>query len=184
MAITGDFARMSKLIAQLERAARGEAFKAVGRAFAHELQHQVARGIDQARAPSGAAWKPRIQGGKALATLGDRAIVKFTGNVIRATIAFKWAGVHQHGATIYPKTERTASHWHGKNKRLKHDASRTTNRGGVLAFSIGGSKVFARKVTIPARPMLPNEGADMPPRWVFAVRDVVDEVIFVWLGGG
>lgn len=50
-----------------------------------------------------------------------------------------YAAMHQFGGTIRPKN------------------------GKALVFTIGGKKVFAGKVTIPARPFFPFKGGEMTP---------------------
>jgi phage gpG-like protein len=84
-------------------------------------------------APDGTPWKPNIEG---------HSILLQSGRHLRDSVAFhvhgdqdvewgeswEFAHVHQYGATIVPKV-----------------ATR-------LAFTLKGQKVFAQKVTIPARP--------------------------------
>lgn len=58
---------------------------------------------------------------------------------------------HQFGAVIKPKK-----------------ASR-------LVFTVGGKKVFAKQVTIPARPFLPirNDAVDLPPQWRESLINII-----------
>jgi phage virion morphogenesis protein len=91
------------------------------------------------RAPDGGAW-PKLNPSYAAAKSGTEMLResgrlmslsrRVRGNTVVVGTNAPWANVHQRGATIRPK----------KGKRL--------------AFSLGRISVFARSVTIPARPFL------------------------------
>lgn len=73
-----------------------------------------------------------------------------------------YGAVHQFGATITPK-----------------------KTGGKLAFSIGGKKVFANRVTIPARPFLPfTASGDPTPYARKAVEHEIATTVKSLSGGG
>lgn len=88
-------------------------------------------------APDGQAWsesiRAREEGGK---TLSDQGLLKGSithnvrGDTIEVGTNLIYAGVHQFGATIRPK------------------------KGQYLKFFLPGGLVFAKEVTIPARPYL------------------------------
>lgn len=98
------------------------------------VESQTKRRIaHEKRAPSGAAWKPNLEGTSTLFREGFLlgSIHYVTGpDSVRIGSGLVYAAIHQFGGTITPK----------KAKRL--------------AFTLGGRSVFARKVTIPARPYL------------------------------
>lgn len=72
-----------------------------------------------------------------------------------------YGAMHQWGGTIVPKQQ-----------------------GGVLAFSIGGKKVFAKRVTIPARPFLPFAPSGKPTDYAEkAVRTAVEAKVQSLSGG-
>jgi len=179
--VSGNFAGLGHLIIKLEKVCQGDAFKSAGRAIAASIQDELHAGFDGGFGPDGSAWAPlRFGGGSPLKSLGDRATAKLIGsNTVRATVAFKWAGVHQRGATIRPLTEGVSSNWHGRNGKLKHDPGRATKRGGVLVFSAGGGKVFTTRVVIPARPMLPADGS-MPGRWINPAQEAARRIVLAW----
>lgn len=90
--------------------------------------------------PSGAAWAPNKEGRKpilhrsgALATSISYAVA---GNQAVIGSGIPYAAIHQFGGTIVPKS-----------------AAR-------LAFRIGNRQVFAKKVTMPARPYVGLSGED------------------------
>lgn len=90
--------------------------------------------------PSGAAWAPNKEGRKpilhrtgALARSIDYAVVGMQAVVGSGLV---YAAIHQFGGTIVPK------------------------KGDRLAFRIGNRQIFARKVTIPARPYVGLSGSD------------------------
>lgn len=83
-------------------------------------------------APDGTDWHANAEGSSTLFLSG--ALADSIDHELQSSSAVAWgssliyAGVHQFGAVIVPDSAKT------------------------LAFSIGGSPVFAKKVTIPARP--------------------------------
>ncbi|KAF0231662.1 MAG: hypothetical protein FD175_570 [Beijerinckiaceae bacterium] len=127
--------------------------------IARMVQEQTRRRITSEKtAPSGAAWKPNREGTPILYKSGAlaRSIdYSVSGDTAIIGSGLIYAGVHQNGATIVPK----------KAKRL--------------VFRLGNRTVFARKVTIPARPFigLSSENAE----------DVIDQVgryVRARIGGG
>lgn len=84
-------------------------------------------------APDGTPWKPNRAGTSILFKSGalDDSIRHIVGGSdVEVGSNLIYAGVHQEGATIVPKN------------------------GNVLVFGAGGETIFAKKVTIPARPYL------------------------------
>lgn len=127
--------------------------------IARMVQEQTRRRIEgEKTAPSGAAWKPNRAGTSTLYRSGElkRSIdYAVSGTTAIVGSGLVYAGIHQNGGTITPK----------KAKRL--------------VFRVGNKTVFARKVTIPARPYLglSTENAE----------DVIDQVgrfVRARIGGG
>ncbi len=123
-----------------------EAFEALAPFFAFEplalMETLAALGESQTRrritdektAPSGEAWPPNAAGTSTLFDTG-RNLLNSVGSTADATSAewgatWEHANVHQDGMVIEPKAAAS------------------------LAFSIGGQMVFAKKVTVPARPFV------------------------------
>jgi phage gpG-like protein len=111
-------------------APRGELMEGIGRL----VQGQTRRRIETEKtSPAGAAWKPNRAGTSILYRSGALArSIDYAAadDSVQVGSALVYAGVHQGGAVIVPKT-----------------ATR-------LVFHAGGRLVFAMKVTIPARPFV------------------------------
>lgn len=98
-------------------------------------QQQTQRRIEEEKtSPEGAKWKPTVDGREPLFVTGAH-LARSIDHAATATQA-KWgtgwigARVHQFGAVITPKNAKR------------------------LSFELGGKRVFAKRVTIPARPYL------------------------------
>lgn len=91
-------------------------------------------------APDGSAWPPNQAGTPILRASGRHLLdsIAFIASVTEVEVGSSWefAHVHQDGAVIKPK-----------------DAER-------LSFMFGGRRVFARQVTIPARPIVGMSAED------------------------
>jgi phage gpG-like protein len=89
---------------------------------------------DEKTAPDGAAWQQNAEGTSILQRTGNNLLdsIAFTFDTDEAVWGAAWehAHVHQEGMTIEPKN------------------------GDRLFFKIGGKTVAAKKVTIPARPIV------------------------------
>lgn len=98
------------------------------------IQEQTRRRImSEKRGPDGKAWQPNRAGTSTLyrsGTLARSVDYSASGEAAIIGSGLIYAGVHQNGAVIRPK----------KAKRL--------------VFRLGNRTIFARKVTIPARPYL------------------------------
>ena len=95
--------------------------------------------FDEGVAPDGKPWKPS----QSEKTLIDRARLrnsiryKASPDYVVVGTNVKYAAIHQFGGVITPKKAK------------------------VLLFSVGGKKVGAKKVTIPARPFIGISEADI-----------------------
>ena len=89
---------------------------------------------DEKTAPDGSAWPPNAEGTPILHRTGQHLLNSISwipgDDSVEWGAGWEFAHIHQHGATITPKT------------------------AGRLAFSVGGRQVFAKRVRIPARPFL------------------------------
>ena len=95
--------------------------------------------FEEGRGPDGEPWEPTKRGGQILVDSGrlrDSYIHQPSARQVRVGSNLIYAGVHHYGATIEPKNAK------------------------ALAFNIGSHLVFARKVTIPARPALGVDADD------------------------
>ena len=95
---------------------------------------QTRRRIESEKtAPDGTAWPPNKAGHSILLESGRHlrdsvAFIAHGDSEVEWGESWEFAHVHQYGATIVPRTKQ------------------------ALAFTLNGKKVFAKKVTIPARP--------------------------------
>jgi phage gpG-like protein len=127
--VNGLEAALSRL-ARLQEPLKGELLEGLGALGVSQTQRRLA---SEKTSPQGAAWAPTAEGKGALfrtgAHLYDTMQHVAGGDQVRWGTGWKYAPVHQYGAVIKPK-------------------------GKALVFTLGGKKVFARKVTIPARPFV------------------------------
>lgn len=98
-------------------------------------ESQTRRRISEEKtAPDGTSWAPNLREGDILVETGQHllASIGWTASAEQAEwgAAWEYAHVHQYGATIKPT-----------------DKAR-------LVFSMGGATIFAKQVTIPARPFV------------------------------
>jgi phage gpG-like protein len=102
----------------------------------------------------GADWPARSSGGHPLlllsGTLRNSLHVSAGGDSVKVGSPTIYAAIHQLGGVIVPKSAKR------------------------LVFSAGGKKVFAKKVTIPARPFLPF---DKSGKLIGVAEQEVDEAI-------
>jgi len=117
-----------------------------------EALSRVLLGFRQESDPYGNPWAPlqvrkgRILQDKGLLRASFASRVEGTNVVLGAGgPGGRWADVHQRGRTITPK------------------------RGAFLRFRLpGGGWVQTKKVTIPARPMVPTRAGGVPSKWSLA----------------
>ena len=122
-----------------------------------EALHRVLQGFEKSKDPYGVPWKSlQLRNGKPLMDTGRlrnsiNLRVVDAGHFEIATDV-KYAKLHQHGGTITPK--------HAK----------------ALSFRAGKKRIFAKSVTVPARPFLPD-GRGMPRGWSAAFKREAYEFI-------
>ena len=107
--------------------------------------------FERGRGPDGERWKDTRRGGQILTDTGRLrdSITHQAGSAeVRVGSNVIYAAVHQFGATIKPKSAR------------------------ALAFKVGSELVFARQVTIPARPYLGIDAGDEAP-----VGEIVEDYL-------
>lgn len=119
------------------------------------MQAKVQTGFRTSTSPYGGQWdKPGHRSGKPLINSGQllKSIdYRLVGNAVEIGTNKHYAAIHQFGGVIKPKNKTR------------------------LFFMLGKRKIFARQVTIPARPFLPVNG--LPDSWRDDVVDVVMDVI-------
>jgi phage gpG-like protein len=138
-----------------------EVIEAIAVNMAEEARNLVLEGHENGTAPDGSKWAPKVDGEPS--HLVDNSDLRGAWHLATERDGFTisnakiYASVHQNGATIRPRNAKR------------------------LAFKLAGGMVFARKVRIPARPMVPDEG-EMPAKWAERFTDVAEEILDEVLG--
>ncbi len=113
----------------LESGAAGKLLEEIGELGAAQTRRRIEV---EKTSPDGTPWAPNKEGHSILLESGrhlrDSVAFLAGGEEVEWGESWEFAHVHQYGATIVPKTAQR------------------------LAFTLNGQKVFAKKVTIPARP--------------------------------
>jgi phage gpG-like protein len=129
-----DVSGLGGVVAALQRLAalpREQLMDGLGRLGASQTQRRIQ---SEKRSPEGRRWKPNAHGGSILFATGSNLSdsIDHRSTATEAAWGTGWIGarIHQFGGVIKPQA------------------------GKRLAFSVGGKKVFAKSVTIPARPFL------------------------------
>lgn len=133
--VRGDFAALTRLRTGVERLA-DNGFARLVRVVERAADRELRAGFAGSHDASGAAWPETTDGRPALVTYGKHWTTRSAGNVVSLSSNHIGARAHQLGATIRPLTA-----------------------DGVLAFTIGGRKIVARKVVLPARRVTPRNGS-------------------------
>ncbi|MCB5204251.1 phage virion morphogenesis protein [Neorhizobium sp. T786] len=128
---SGDFDLVLKKLSPLFNFQPSELMTTLGALGESQTRRRI---TDEKTSPDGTAWTPNHEGTPILVQTGQHLLysIAWTASASEAEWGSTWeyAHVHQDGMTIIPKN--------GEN----------------LAFAIGGKAVFAKSVTIPARPFV------------------------------
>lgn len=155
MSLRGDYAKLARLQTKLKDLAADDTRAQLSNVVGAAALSRVQLGFRASESPYGEAWAPlKIRaGGKPLLDTGRmRSSISYrpSSNGFEIGTNFVGAAVHQFGAEIVPKR--------GKFLRFRGKIhGRTRRTTGWL---------FARKVTIPARPFMPNASRGIPPTWL------------------
>lgn len=161
--ITGDVHELQLLVKGLERLATPEARHELAERIAAAAKTLVALEFDSHTDPYGRKWAPlRSRAGQPLTDTGRLAhsfAFQAQGDDVRLGTSVQYAGVHQYGAAIKPKN--------AKALRFRVGGARPNAPGKAT-----GGFVFAKKVTIPQRQMVPE--GDLGPVWLADFETEVD----------
>lgn len=147
--IRGDFAALARVSMGLDRVSRS-LMPRLTRVLGAEALVALREGMAEGRGADGSVWKRTTEGRLALqGGMPGSWRATATRTVASLRTQHEGAGTHQRGMVITAK--RGAR---GRDARGKF----TRGSLGVLAFTVGGRKVFARKVTIPKRRTTPLNG--------------------------
>ncbi len=177
MPLRGDFKGLDELKARLAHLATPTFRRNMSRVLAQEAYRLIEKGFQAKRDPYGRAWPdltsrtgmPLQKDGHLLSGLAPKA----DEHGFTVTSVHPGAAVHQYGAVIRPKN----------GKALAFNVET-----GMRVFSkVGGKplkkpvattgRVFAQKVTIPARPYMPE--GELPPSWQNGLGEAADEALRV-----
>jgi phage virion morphogenesis protein len=156
-----DSTEISALLAQLkERTSDTQpAMAAIGRFLVSKIQ----MGFRTSRDPWGNAWAAlKFRSGQPLRDTGRlRNSIHYAATPQEVTVGtnVSYAAVHQFGAVIKPKTAK------------------------ALVFTAGGRTIFARSVTVPARPFMPI-GQPLPDSWEQGIKEALSRAILAADAGG
>lgn len=169
--VQGDWPRLERVRVSIDGMHRGDRARLV-RVVGTAAETAFRAGFDRGAAPDGSAWAPTREGGTPLAGFEQHWTLRYRGSIATLASDHPGARAHQRGATILPKRRGVGR---GAGGRF------TKGTLGVLAFVVGGRKVFARKVKIPARRMTPRNGS--LEGWVTPIRAAVEaELTAMWEG--
>lgn len=165
MTIKGDTAGLRWLQKDLEKLSK-EGMRELSANLAEESLELIRQGFDQSRDPYGKRWEPTKRGGQILRESGRLRNSFTTANItaqgFRVGSNAKQVALQNYGGTVTPKSKKFLRFRTAKNERSK------------------GGFVFARKVVIPARPMIPDERG-LPSSWekslTEAAQEVIDEIL-------
>jgi phage gpG-like protein len=161
MAFTGDTKVLDVLRRRLAKVKSAEFRKRLASVCGQEALSRVLEGFAASKDPYGQRWKPlKVRQGQPLLDRGmlrNSISVRMVGEGFKLATNNVGAPVHQHGAVIRPKNAK------------------------MLHFRIGKRSVWAKSVTIPARPFLPDSRG-LPRGWASGFRDVAGALIRAELG--
>lgn len=150
--LSGDFDRLERLIDRSARISSASFRRELLEHMASEVSRQIALGFRLAQDPYGKPWEPlKLRAGRPLYLSGAlqraAANAKPAGLAIMVQVDLVQAAVQHYGARIRARNAK------------------------ALRFRAGGKFIFAKSVTIPARPYLPE--GDLPKRWRDGLANVV-----------
>jgi phage gpG-like protein len=161
MAIKGDTKALQQLRQRLGKVRSAEFRKRISNVVGHEALSLVLEGFAASKDPYGVRWAPlKVRQGQPLL---DKGLLRNSINVRAVALGFELATdnvgakLHQHGGTVRPKNAR------------------------ALSFMVGNRRVFAKSVTIPARPFFPD-ARGLPRRWAAAFRAIASDFISSTMG--
>lgn len=165
--VEGDWPALQRVRVRLDGLGRGPTRLRLVRVVGETALTELRAGFDRSHGPDGATWARTTEGKPALRGFDRYWTLRYAGAAVRLVSDHPGARAHMRGAVILPKRGGV-----GRGPRGKL---------GLLAFTIGGRKVFAKKVKLPARRPVPRNGTLQ--RWARPIEDAVDqELTAIWEG--
>lgn len=180
MGITGDFAKLGKLVDRIGGVASGEWMKNVlHKQFAREARTQVQLGFRQSRDPYGVPWehtewsspKPLRKSGM----LGNSFTSEPTDAGFVVGTSKIYARSHQEGLTIKAKPGKVLAWKKNGGKAVGFTIGQRTLKSGKVKSAKGAAIydwAFAKSVTLRKRMMVPEDSWGRI--WAEAMRKVAD----------
>ncbi len=151
--IHGDFSRLHSLGRKFDRISRAGFREELNGALSEAAADLIDDQISSQRSPYGDHWEPTTEGNAAFTGARGDTTARHTARGFRIHSGIPFGlKTHQRGRTIRPRN------------------------GEFLVFEIGNRTVFARKVTIPARPIVPEQSRGLGPVWRERFHRVADRV--------
>lgn len=148
------------------------ALDAVGRV----LKTRIQQGFVTSTAPDGTPWAPlKSRVGQPLRNRGhlmNSIDYRVDGNSVEVGTNLSYAPTHHFGAVIEPKPGKF---WQSQRPNYRSGSTTTVTQPAKLAFMVNGKLVFAKKVTIPERPFMP-EGS-LPADWGTDTLEAIAAVV-------
>lgn len=136
-----DLAKVEALVTRLSHVEEHELVTEIVQLGENQTRKRIEAG---GPAPDGTPWKPNRAGTPILMQTGrhlrDSVASASQGSTGEWGAAWEFAHVHQEGMTIVPRDSA--------------NLAASLGGGSLLSFEIAGERVFAKKVTIPARPFV------------------------------
>lgn len=124
---------------------------------------RIRLGFKASKSPHGETWRPlKMRDGQPLRDtrrLQSSIGANVNGDGVDIGTNVLYARTHHFGAVIVPKAAR----WNERARKF-------------LAFQVGGRTIFARSVTIPARPFMPVNASgqlDLPAAWQTGILSII-----------
>ena len=183
--IKGDFNKLKKLAEKLEGLAKPVFRAKLSKNIAEESIEMVNQSFEEGRSPYGPKWPAprwRSANGK-VSPLRDTGRLQRSFHVVSTSFYkfvvetnVKYAATHQYGAVIKPKTAKCLVF-----RGVHTDVGRTAKGRKSYKRTYGGW-IFAKKVTIPQRQMMPEPNQGLPNRWKKGFDDTATDVLKAFLG--
>jgi hypothetical protein len=192
VALKGDFAKLNRRIAQIERLGSPDGMKKLTDNLAEEAVSLILWGFQIETDPYGAKWKAKVFGDGRQVLVGNttrlrrgykRGIVRSDGRGFRVSPSVIYARYHQEGTGIYGPKKRKIVPKNGKVLGFyaegyisKAAAARVRSQAGNKAVSkMKGSTLYFRSVKgCPKRMMVPRKG-ELPAAWGEAFIETTNE---------
>ncbi len=151
--IRGDYSRLHALGRKFDRISRAGFRTELNEALSEAAADLIDDQIRTQSGPYGENWDPTTEGDPAFDGARGDTVARASGKGFRihSGIPFGLA-THQRGRTIRPRN------------------------GEFLVFKLADRVVFARKVTVPARPIVPEQSRGLGPVWRERFHRVADKI--------